>query len=152
MFFGRLPLLLKSRMGAAVAPSWAMNISYFRISSRPGGTMIKRLPRGHRPLPSTVSERKNQKTKHKPCCQPVDICFVKDVMGWNVAAVVWENTKNNFPSEMYWLACLCVQNQEPGATFFLSGPHPSQQHTSLEWSCKSDMSDLVNGRDLEVSL
>lgn len=82
-------VLLKSRMGAAIAPSWAMNILYFQMSNRCGGMMIKRLPRV---------------TTHSPALFPKTLlpvgtelyCCVKDVLGWNFAPVVWENTKNNF--------------------------------------------------------
>lgn len=93
MFSAGFRFFWKAGWEQPLPPSWAMNISYFRISNRPGGTMIKRLPRVTTHLPALFPK--------KPCCQSVVICLVKDVMCWNVAAVVWENTKNNFPLEMY---------------------------------------------------
>lgn len=86
--FQTASVLLKGRMGAAIAPDWAMNIPHFKITT---------VPTGHSP---TIKYR-----FLKTVCQSLLVCFVfvKDFSGRNLAARVWETTKKNFLYEMYWL-------------------------------------------------
>lgn len=119
MFSASFRSFWKAGWEQPLPPSWAMNISYFRISNRLGGAMIKRLPR--------VTTHSPVLFPKKPCCQSVVICLVKDVMCWNVAAVVWENTKNNFPLEMYWIFFV-YQIRNLGLFFRSTSFHVSMHH------------------------
>lgn len=120
IYFQPASVLLKGRMGAAIAPSWTMNIPHIKITTGPGGMMIKRLPR------VTFHYRVLFPKARLPV--PTDVfCCVKDILGWNSALLVWERSKNDFLFEMYWLFRLCVPCK-PGtcSSFFFPGPHPSQ--------------------------
>lgn len=101
IYFQPASVLLKGRMGAAIAPSWTMNIPHIKITTGPGGMMIKRLPR------VTFHYRVLFPKARLPV--PTDVfCCVKDILGWNSALLVWERSKNDFLFEMYWLFRLCV--------------------------------------------
>lgn len=79
--------------------------------SHTGGMMIKRLPR------VTTHYRVLFPKTWLPVLTDL-FCWVKDILGWNLALFGWENTKNNFLFEMYWPFSLCVPCiQELGADF-----------------------------------
>lgn len=64
-------------------------------------------------------------------------CCVKDILGWNLALLVWERSKNNFLFEMYWLFRLCVPCK-PGTCssfFFRTTSFPVARF--MEHSCPS---------------
>ncbi len=68
-------VFLKGRMGAVIAPSWAMNIPHFKITTGPGGMMIVRLPRFTTPTIEYCFLRTD--------CQFLWICFVASRTFWD---------------------------------------------------------------------